>query len=96
MTAIFLDCQVITILIQTNGNKLTIISVPPVGCTFRWLLDFLSGKSEVPDTWAIDGITYKAHYSSGNFYLKETRGGQHTGTVGFTPEEIPAIIEALK
>jgi hypothetical protein len=79
-----------------NGLKASHAVLSRMGVTVHWFTEFLAGTGNGHDELQAAERTYKAHRdASGTVFLYEIRGRQGNG-VGFTPAEIPLVLDALR
>lgn len=79
------------------GTLLSTINLSHNGVTFLWFMNFLEGKENTPEEFAVEGKKYKAtRDSSGSVYIQENRDGNFTSAAGFSGEEIPIVLAELR
>lgn len=82
--------------IGPNGIKLTTVKLSRGGVTFLWFINFLEGKEEIPNENPAEGRTYKTtRDSAGNVFLEDIREDKIVSVVGFSADEIPAVLKKL-
>jgi hypothetical protein len=79
-----------------NGLTASHAVLSHMGATIHWFTEFLAGTENNPDELQAAEKTYRAHRdTSGTVFLYEIRGS-HSNGVGFTPAEIPLVLDALR
>jgi hypothetical protein len=80
---------------QANAGKITQVSLPRIGDTFLWFDSFLTGI-ENRSEHKTDGRQYQAERNAEGLFLQDVRDGGFSSIVGYTLDEVPAVLEEFR
>ena len=82
---------------EPGSIRFTTVNLSRIGVTFLWFINFLEGIENVPDKCQANEKTYRAFRDfTGKLFLEEIREGTIFNVVGFSPAEIPCVLESIK